>query len=191
LILQYRLPKYFVVFGKKIFQLAVWIPMGTNCAPLLAELFLYSYETECIQTFLREKNKPLDVAFNSIFRNINDVLLINNNQLHWYVDSIYPCELEIKDITESSTSASYLDVLLNIDAAGKRNNSVVWQLSFTIVTIWLKSDPRSAPHFFFIFSTRWSEETPFRVTSWWPLFWPIKSQLPYGCTVFRKLRPFC
>ena len=32
---------------------------------------------------------------------------------------IYPSELEIKDTTESSTSASYLDVLLNIDSGGK------------------------------------------------------------------------
>jgi hypothetical protein len=38
---------------------------------------------------------------------------------HSYVDSIYLSELEIKDITESSTSASYVDVLLNIDADGK------------------------------------------------------------------------
>jgi hypothetical protein len=35
--------------------------------------------------------------------------------MHNYVDSIYPSEHEIKDTTESSTSASYLDVLLNID----------------------------------------------------------------------------
>jgi hypothetical protein len=38
---------------------------------------------------------------------------------HSYVNSIYPSELEIKDTTESSTSGSYLDVLLNIDAGGK------------------------------------------------------------------------
>jgi hypothetical protein len=30
----------FVVFGNKIFQQTVAIPMGTNCAPLLADLFL-------------------------------------------------------------------------------------------------------------------------------------------------------
>jgi hypothetical protein len=52
------------------------------------------------------------VAFNSTCRYIDDVLSINN-------DSVYPSELEIKDTTESSTSTSYLDVLLNIDAGGK------------------------------------------------------------------------
>jgi hypothetical protein len=40
-------------------------------------------------------------------------------QLYSYVDSIYPNELAIKETTESSTSASYLDVLLNIDVDRK------------------------------------------------------------------------
>jgi hypothetical protein len=59
------------------------------------------------------------VAFSSTFRYIDDVLSINNDQFHSYIDSIYPNELEIKDTTEPSTSASYLDVLLNIDVGGK------------------------------------------------------------------------
>jgi hypothetical protein len=46
--------------------------MGTNCLPLLVDLFLYSYEAECIQKLLHEKNKPLAVAFNSTFRYIDD-----------------------------------------------------------------------------------------------------------------------
>jgi hypothetical protein len=63
------------------------------------------------------KNKPLVVSFNSTFRYIGDVLSINNDQFHSYVDSIlYPSELEIKDTTESSTSASYI---LNINAGIK------------------------------------------------------------------------
>jgi hypothetical protein len=59
------------------------------------------------------------VAFSSTFRYVNDVLSINNEQFHSYVDSIFPGELEIKDITESSCSASYLDILSKIDAGGK------------------------------------------------------------------------
>jgi hypothetical protein len=39
--------------------------------------------------------------------------------------SIYPSELEIKDTTESSTSASYSDILLNMDAGRTNNNSIV------------------------------------------------------------------
>jgi len=72
-----------------------------------------------IQRLLHEKKKYLAVAFNSTFRYIDYVLSINNNHFHSYVDLIYPSELEIKDTTESSTSASYLDILLKIDADGK------------------------------------------------------------------------
>jgi hypothetical protein len=73
--------------------------MGTNCGPLIADLSLYSYEAESNQTLLHEKNKPLAVTFNSTFRYIDDVLSINNDQFHSYINSIYPNEFEIKDTT--------------------------------------------------------------------------------------------
>jgi hypothetical protein len=110
--------------------------MGTNCAPLLTDLFLYSYEAEFIQKLLHKNNKPLAVTYNSTFKYINDVLLINNDQFHSYVDSIYPGELEIKDITESSTSASYLDILLILYADRKLTTQFYDKrddFSFTVV----------------------------------------------------------
>ena len=36
----------FVIFGGRVSEQSVGIPMGTNCAPLLADLFLYSYEVD-------------------------------------------------------------------------------------------------------------------------------------------------
>jgi hypothetical protein len=35
---------------------SVGIPMGTNCAPLLADLFLYSYEAEFVKKKLLQGN---------------------------------------------------------------------------------------------------------------------------------------
>ena len=58
------------------------------------------------------------MAFNSTFRNIDDVLSINNVNFHSYVNSIYLCELEIKDTTDSDMSVSYLDILLEKDSDG-------------------------------------------------------------------------
>jgi hypothetical protein len=75
---------------EKVFQHSVGIPKGTNCAPLLAYQFMYSYEAEFIQTLLHEKKIFLDGAFNSTFRYVNDALSINNSQFHLYLDSIYP-----------------------------------------------------------------------------------------------------
>ena len=48
--------------------------MGTNCVPLLADLFLYSYEADFIQGFLKKNEKKLARSFNFTFRYIDDVL---------------------------------------------------------------------------------------------------------------------
>ena len=42
--LDFLVDNIFVVFVGKVFQQTVGIPMGTNCAPLLADIFLYSYQ---------------------------------------------------------------------------------------------------------------------------------------------------
>ena len=39
----------FVIFDRRVFQQTVGIPLGINSAPLLADLFLYSYEADFIQ----------------------------------------------------------------------------------------------------------------------------------------------
>ena len=46
--LEFLVDNIFVVFGGKSFQRIVGVPMCTNCAPLLADIFLYSYEAEFI-----------------------------------------------------------------------------------------------------------------------------------------------
>jgi hypothetical protein len=107
-----------VVVGGQVFQQFVGIPMGTNCAHLLADLLLYSYEAEFIQKLLHEKKNNL--LWPSIRHfNISTMfyLLTTINSTH--VDSIYPSELEIKDTTECSTSASYLDLLWKLDTNSK------------------------------------------------------------------------
>jgi hypothetical protein len=62
----------FVIFGGRVFQQTVGIPMGTNYAPLLADLFLYSYEADFIQGLLKKKEKKLARSINFTFRYIND-----------------------------------------------------------------------------------------------------------------------
>ena len=61
---------------------------------LLVDLFFYSYEGDFIQKLLYQKKKKLAVSFNLIFRYIDDVLSINNENFHTYVNAIYPNKLE-------------------------------------------------------------------------------------------------
>ena len=81
--------------------------MGINCAPLLADM--YSYEAVFIQSLLSTGKKTLASQFNFTYRYIDDVLSINNPYFENNLDQMYPAKLEIKNTTESNTSASYLD----------------------------------------------------------------------------------
>ena len=60
--LEFLVDKMFVVFGGKVFKQVVGIPMGTNCAPLLADIFLYSYEAEFIQSLLSTGKKKISIS---------------------------------------------------------------------------------------------------------------------------------
>ena len=113
--LEFLIDNIFVMFGGQVFQQTVGIPMGTNCAPLLADLFLHSYEADFIQKMLKSDRKIIAKDFNFTYRYIDDVLSLNNPKFSEFLHVIYPSELEIKDTTESGCSASYLDLLLEYD----------------------------------------------------------------------------
>ena len=50
-----------------VFFRTVITSMGTNCAPLLADLFLYSYEADFIQGLRKKNQKKLARSFNFTF----------------------------------------------------------------------------------------------------------------------------
>ena len=114
--LEVLIDNIFSMFGGSVFQQTVGIPMGTNCAPLLVDLFLYSYVADFIQGLLKKNQNKLARSFNFTFRYIDDVLSLNNSRFGDFVDRIYPIELEIKDTTDTDRSASYLDLHLEIDS---------------------------------------------------------------------------
>ena len=113
--IEFLVDNIFVECGGVIFQQVIGIPMGTNCAPLLADLFLYSYEAEFIQTLIKSGKQHLAKSFHYTYRYIDDVLSINNPNFGNYIVDIYPAELEIKDTTDADHRASYLDLDLSYD----------------------------------------------------------------------------
>ena len=122
--LEFLVDNIFVVFAGKGFLQIIGIPMGTNCAPLLADIFLYSYEAEFIQFLLSAGKKRLASQFNFTHRYIDDVLSSNSSDFENDLGQMYPPELEIKDTTENNTSAFYLDLLLSIGRDGQLRTSL-------------------------------------------------------------------
>ena len=52
--------------------------MGTNCAPLVADLFLFCYERDCMMSLSGDKQADVIDAFNTTSRYLDDILNINN-----------------------------------------------------------------------------------------------------------------
>ena len=114
--LEFLIDNIFVIFVGRVFQQTVGIPIGTNCAPLLADLFLYSYETDVIQGLLKKNEKKISRSFNFTFRYIDGVLVLNNSRLSNFVDRTFPIEIETKDTTYTDRSVLYID--LRLDSEG-------------------------------------------------------------------------
>ena len=102
----------------------VGIPMGTNCAPLLADLFLYSYENEFLGKLIEGKRK-LARKFNLSYRYVDDLISFNNKRFKELISDIYPKELTISETTESTSVASYLYLLFTRDKKQQYNNQII------------------------------------------------------------------
>ena len=70
--------------------------------------------------------------FDFTYRYIDDVLSINNPEFENYLGQMYPVEVEIKDTTESNTSASYLDFFSVDRGGGGFNFTLPFMINVTI-----------------------------------------------------------
>ena len=89
--------------------------MGTNCAPLVADLFpFFCYERDFVKSLSREYQADIIEAFNSTSRYLDDLLNIDNIYFDQMVDRIYPTELQLNRANSSDTEAPFLDLNLCI-----------------------------------------------------------------------------
>ena len=109
--------------------------MGTNCAPLLADLFLYSYESEFLQKLVKDKKIHEARAFNFTYRYIDDVLSINKSRFAEFLPLIYPPELEVKETTDTASFASFLDLYLEFDDSGQISTKIYDKRDFNFKII--------------------------------------------------------
>ena len=64
---------FFIRFGTKLYGQIVGIPMGTNCAPLNADLFLFCYERDFMMSLLDDKQADVIDALNTTSRLLDDI----------------------------------------------------------------------------------------------------------------------
>ena len=88
--------------------------MGTNCAPLVADLFLLSLSDD--------NQSEVFEAFNSTSLYLDDLLNIDNNFFYSMVNHILPSELQLNKANVSDTEASILDLHFSISDGFVKTN---------------------------------------------------------------------
>ena len=105
----------FIRFGTKLQRQIVGIPMGTNCSPLVADLFLFCYERDFMMSLSADKDAEIIDAFNSTpSRYMDDLLNTDNTYFDGMVKQIYPSELQLNKANSSDTEVPFLDLHLTI-----------------------------------------------------------------------------
>ena len=108
--LVYLLDNIFIRFGTKLYRQTIAIPMGTNCAPLVADFFFFfffCYERDFMKSLSCENQADIIEAFNSTSRYLDDLLNIDNIYFDQIVDRIYPTELQLNKANSSDNEAPF------------------------------------------------------------------------------------
>ena len=82
--------------------------MGTNCAPLVADLFLFCYERDFMLSLSDYNQTDSIEAFNTTSRYLDDLLDIDNPYFEQMVGQIYPTELQLNKANSSDTEARFV-----------------------------------------------------------------------------------
>ena len=88
--------------------------MGTNCAPLVADLFLFCYERDFMMSISDNKQADVIDAFETTSRYLDDISNINIVYFDNMASQIYPSELQLNKANTFDTKAAFLDLHLSI-----------------------------------------------------------------------------
>ena len=108
----------YVLYHDKVFRQIIGIPMGTSCAPMLANIYLHIYE----YIYREELAKKCDIAGIEIARNLSkmfryqdDRIIVNDNHLFEnHINGIYPGEMVLKGTNVSRNKVTFLDLTVSI-----------------------------------------------------------------------------
>jgi hypothetical protein len=130
--LSFLIKNTFLQFGSKVIHQAIGIPMGTNCAVFLANLYLFSFELDFITTLINTKQITLLYAFARTKRYLDDIISADNPyfEKHRYLSllrtGIYP-EATLKlNAEQSELPIHFLDIQILYDQLSHNYYTTLW-----------------------------------------------------------------
>ena len=89
--------------------------MGTSCAPHLANIFLFVYESEFINSLISRNMIDKAVLLSNIFRYQDDCFVFNDKgYFNEVISKIYPTELKLENTNISKHKFTFLDLKVTL-----------------------------------------------------------------------------
>ena len=106
--LSFQIDNIFIKFGNALCRQKIGITMGTNCASLIADLFLFCYERYFMLSLSPDSQCDIVKAFNNTSIYLYDIINMDNPYNPCFarmVTLIYPAELTLLQINTSDVEA--------------------------------------------------------------------------------------
>ena len=120
--IEFVVNEVYVTFAGHVFRQTKGIPMGGNCSPLLADLFLSHCELIYMTDLIKDKKTGLARLLSNTSRYIDDICIINYTSFGSRIPLIYPDSLEASRSGHDDKCAEYLDVKLEISKDGLKTS---------------------------------------------------------------------
>ena len=88
--------------------------MGNNCAPFVADLFLFCYERDFMLSLSEDNLSDVIEAFSSTSPYLYNLLHMDNNLSDSMVNRSYPSDLQLNKANVSDTEALFLELHVSI-----------------------------------------------------------------------------
>ena len=117
----------------KLYRQIVGIPLGTNCAPLVADLFLFCYEIDFMTSLCGDNQADIIEAFNSTSRYVDDLHNIDNPFFIGMFNQIYTPEQQLNKANTSDTVAPFLDLNLSVSNDFVSSKFMINAMTFILI----------------------------------------------------------
>lgn len=108
----------YIIFNNHVYRQIIGIPMGTSCAPHLANIFLHMYEKAYINNIIGTNlldSSHILTELQNIFRYQDDLIVFEDNGVFQnIITDIYPPEMLLKNTNVSSNEVNYLDLNISV-----------------------------------------------------------------------------
>ena len=105
----------YVFYQNTVSRQVIGIPMGTNCAPDLANIFLHIFEYNYINSLVHNGELELAAKLRNIFRFQDDLIVFEDNKLlETVLGNIYPQVMELENTNISPNKVNYLDMTISV-----------------------------------------------------------------------------